>query len=192
MGLRVKLIEMFYQAAGSSRQIRTLLTPAGMIFFFGVLTLLVLAALQLDKLLRFPRLLPEPANIAVSVPILAIGLCLVVWSIRHFIKVKGTPVPFNPPPKVVASGPYAYIRNPMLTGVFVVFFGLGFLFRSISLAFIITPLLVLLNVWELRALEEPELEKRLGPEYVEYRKRVPMFLPRLRGLFSNLCRSQHC
>jgi protein-S-isoprenylcysteine O-methyltransferase Ste14 len=32
-------------------------------------------------------------------------------------------------------------------------------------------------VWELKAIEEPELEKRLGKDYVEYKKRVPMFFP---------------
>jgi protein-S-isoprenylcysteine O-methyltransferase Ste14 len=35
-------------------------------------------------------------------------------------------------------------------------------------------------VWELKAVEERELEKRLGKDYVEYKKRVPMFVPRLK------------
>jgi protein-S-isoprenylcysteine O-methyltransferase Ste14 len=59
-------------------------------------------------------------------------------------------------------------------------FGLGILFRSISLVFIFTPLVVFLTVVGLRAIEEPELEKRLGKEYLEYKKRVPMFIPRLK------------
>ena len=113
-------------------------------------------------------------------PILAIGLFLTLWSILHFIKVKGTPVPFNPPPKLVTTGPYAFARNPMLTGVFILLFGFGILFRSISLVFIFTPLFILFNVLELRAIEEPELEKRLGKDYFEYKKRVPMFIPRLK------------
>jgi hypothetical protein len=68
----------------------------------------------------------------------------------------------------------------MLMGLFVFLFGLGVLFRSISLVFIFTPLFVLLNALELKAIEEPELEKRFGKEYVEYKKRVPMFIPRLK------------
>jgi protein-S-isoprenylcysteine O-methyltransferase Ste14 len=103
-----------------------------------------------------------------------------IWSILHFIRVKGTPVPFNPPPKLVTTGPYAHVRNPMLTGVFVLLFGLGVLLRSISLVSIFTPLFILLNVWELKAVEERELERRLGKDYVEYKKRVPMFIPRLK------------
>ncbi len=159
---------------------RNLLTPAGAAFFFGLITLLVFAALGVDRLLDFPELIPASLHIVVAVPILAIGLFLIVWSILQFIRVKGTPVPFNPPPKLVTTGPYAHVRNPMLTGVFVLLFGLGVLLRSISLVSIFTPVFILFNVWELKAVEERELEKRLGKDYVEYKKRVPMFVPRLK------------
>ena len=119
-------------------------------------------------------------NIIVSLLILVIGLFLMLWSILHFIKIKGTPVPFNPPPKLVNTGPYFYVRNPMLSGVFILMFGFGILFNSISLAFIFTPLFILFNYVELKAIEEPELEKRLGKDYLEYKKNVPMFFPRFK------------
>ena len=179
MSLRERLIGIFYEAAKGSRKTRNLLSPAGGVFFFGFIALLIFVALQLDKFLWFPKLLPASSNIVVSVPILAIGLFLMIWSVLHFIRVKGTPVPFNPPPKLVTTGPYGHVRNPMLTGVFVLLFGLGVLFRSISLICIFTPLFILLNVWEVKAVEEPELERRLGKDYVEYKKSVPMFIPRL-------------
>lgn len=34
-----------------------------------------------------------------------------------------------------------------------------------------------INVWELKNIEEPELIKRLGEDYIEYRKQTPMFIP---------------
>jgi protein-S-isoprenylcysteine O-methyltransferase Ste14 len=190
VSLRERLIGMFYRAATGSRKTRNLLTPAGIVFFFGLIALFIFVALQVDKFLDFPKLLPTSLNIIVSVPILAIGLFVMIWSILHFIKVKGTPVPFNPPPKLVTTGPYAHVRNPMLTGVFVLLFGLGVLFRSISLVSIFTPLFILLNVWELKAIEERELERRLGKDYVEYKKRVPMFIPRLKVRTKKALRSQ--
>ena len=67
----------------------------------------------------------------------------------------------------------------MLAGVFVLLFGIGFAVNSFSLVVFFTPLYVLLNVWELKNIEEPELEKRLGEEYIEYRKKTPMFIPGL-------------
>jgi protein-S-isoprenylcysteine O-methyltransferase Ste14 len=190
VSLRERLIGIFYKAATGSRKTRNLLTPAGIVFFFGLIALFIFVALQVDKFLDFPKLLPTSLNIIVSVPILAIGLFVMIWSILHFIKVKGTPVPFNPPPKLVTNGPYAHVRNPMLTGVFVLLFGLGVLFRSISLVSIFTPLFILLNVWELKAIEERELERRLGKDYVEYKKRVPMFIPRLKVRTKKALRSQ--
>ena len=105
-------------------------------------------------------------------------MLLIGWSVQNFLKVKGTPVPFNPPPQLVTSGPYAYTRNPMLTGVFALLFGFGIFFGSVSLLFVFTPLFILLNFWELKAIEEPELVKRLGQEYIEYREMTPMFVPR--------------
>ncbi len=179
MSLRERLIGVFYKTAKGSRKTQNLLTPAGVVFFFGFIALFIFVALQVDKFLGFPKLLSTSLDIVVSVPVIVIGLFLMIWSVVHFVRVKGTPVPFNPPPKLVTTGLYAHVRNPMLTGVFVLLFGLGVLFRSISLICIFTPLFILLNVWEVKAVEEPELERRLGKDYVEYKKRVPMFIPRL-------------
>ena len=180
MALPDKLIKIFYTAATGSSRVRNPLTFVGGLFFVTLVTLFVVLSLWIDKLFRFPKLLPTSLSIPISVPILAIGLFLILWSVLHFIKVRGTPVPFNPPPRLVSTGPYAYSRNPMVTGVFILLFGLGFLFGSISLVFILTPLFILLNVLELRTVEEPELEKRLGEDYIEYKKRVSMFIPGLK------------
>lgn len=163
-----------------SKKIRNFLTPIGIIFFFSLIGLLIIISLRIDKLLHFPKLISYPLNTIISFFILVIGLFLMLWSILHFIKVKGTPVPFNPPPKLVTTGPYSYIRNPMLSGVFILMFGFGILFRSISLVFIFTPLFILFNFLELKSIEEPELEKRLGKDYLEYKKSVPMFFPRFK------------
>jgi protein-S-isoprenylcysteine O-methyltransferase Ste14 len=180
MSLREKCIKQIHKVATGSDRIRTLLTPIGVLLFLLLTVTVIAISLQVDKVFKLPKLPLAPFNTTISVPILVIGLFLTLWSILHFIKVKGTPVPFNPPPELVTTGPYAYARNPMLTGVFILLFGFGILFRSISLVSIFTPLFILLNVLELRAIEEPELEKRLGKEYLEYKKRVPMFIPRLK------------
>jgi protein-S-isoprenylcysteine O-methyltransferase Ste14 len=143
--------------------------------------LFVTAAIYVDRFLSLPRLMPEGATIPVSMPLIVVGLAVAAWSALHFLKVQGTPVPFNPPPKVVNTGPYSYARNPMLMGVFLLLFGLGFCFNSFSLVLFFTPLYVLINVWELKNIEEPELIERLGDEYTEYRRNTPMFIPRFRS-----------
>jgi protein-S-isoprenylcysteine O-methyltransferase Ste14 len=179
MGIRDTWINLLHRAATGTKKTRTLLTPIG-ITIFGVFTaLFVVAALWIDNLLDLPSLLPEGASLPVSVPVMAIGIAVTAWSGFHFLRVKGTPVPFNPPPEVVTTGPYRFARNPMLTGVFLFLFGLGFYFESFSLVVFFTPLFILVNVWELKQIEEPELVKRFGDTYIEYRRRTPMFIPGL-------------
>jgi len=68
----------------------------------------------------------------------------------------------------------------MLLGLFIFMLGLGILFSSLSLIFIFTPLFIVLNVLYLKAAEEKEMEKKFGEEYLEYKKRVPMFFPWLK------------
>jgi protein-S-isoprenylcysteine O-methyltransferase Ste14 len=100
--------------------------------------------------------------------------------VLHFLKAKGTPVPLNPHPLLVTKGPYKYIRNPMLTGLFFILVGLGIGFNSFSLLFIFTPLFIAINYFELTLIEEPELLKRLGNKYYIYRNNTPMFIPGLK------------
>ncbi len=177
MGFRESWINLFHRAATSPKKARTLLTPIG-VSIFGIFTaLFVIAAIYIDRLLILPGLIPDGAKLPLSIPLVVTGIATTAWSVIHFLRVKGTPVPFNPPPKVVKTGPYRYVRNPMLTGVFLFLFGIGFYINSITLVFFFTPLFIAINVWELKEIEEPELIKRLGDEYIEYRQQTPMFIP---------------
>jgi protein-S-isoprenylcysteine O-methyltransferase Ste14 len=181
ISLKSQWISLFYRAATGTKSIRTLLTPLGAGFFILFIVVLVLVSIHLDRWMGLPKLLPRPWHLLFSMPPAGIGFFMVGWSVQHFIKAKGTPVPFNPPPRLVQSGPYAFTRNPMLTGVFFLLFSLGFCMASISMVFFFTPLFIGINFWELKSIEEPELEKRLGETYRIYKRKTPMFIPRLRG-----------
>ena len=183
MTIKSKWIDFLCRVATGSRKIRNFFTPIGA-FFYGLLIFsFVVVSLQVDHLLGIREIFPRSLSIILALPVFSISLFLIGWSILNFFKARGTPVPFNPPPRLVTTGPYAYVRNPMLTGVFALLFGLGVLLGSASLLFVFTPLFILINVWELKVIEEPELIKRLGEEYLEYRKRTPMFFPDVRIIF---------
>lgn len=177
MSLKDRWIHLIYRTAMGSRKVRLLITPVVALSYFLFASLFVILSFPADRLLGLPDLLPLSISSVLAVPVIFLGLFLALWSVLHFFQVRGTPVPFNPPPELVTSGPYAYTRNPMLSGLFIFLFGLALAFRSVSLFFIFTPLFILVNVMELKAIEEPELEMRLGQEYLEYKKRTPMFLP---------------
>jgi protein-S-isoprenylcysteine O-methyltransferase Ste14 len=179
MTFKTKWIEIIYNVATSSRKIRNFFTPFGAFFFFLFVFAFILLALQVDKLLGFTDIFLRPLSLILSSPLFLVAVILIGWSILTFLRAKGTPVPLNPPPQLVTTGPYAYTRNPMLTGVFALLFGIGVLLGSFSLLVIFIPLFILVSVWELKTIEEPELLKRLGQDYREYRKKTPMFFPGL-------------
>ena len=175
--IRDRLINVMYRVAIGAKKTRNLLTPVGVLIFALFTALFVFLAVLLDGVLALRWPVPTTVSWLVATPLMLVGIAVTGWSVFHFLRVKGTPVPFNPPPTVVDSGPYRYARNPMLTGVFLMLFGIGFAIQSPSLVLIFTPLYVLVNFWELKEIEEPELTKRLGEDYVAYRKRTPMFIP---------------
>ncbi len=177
MKIREKWIFLLHRAATGTRKTRMLLTPIGILIFGVFTTLFVISAIALDRLLSLRGLFLESTNFLLATPFVLIGVVITAWSAFHFLKIKGTPVPFNPPSRLVKTGPYRYVRNPMLTGIFLFLFGVGFGINSFSLVLVFTPLYIAMNVWELKQIEEPELVKRLGNEYVDYQKQTPMFIP---------------
>jgi len=178
MSNRERWILTFNKAAKRSNKMFTPLTLLGFIFFLTFNIGFISLALWLDNVLKLPGYLPMPWNLIIATPVLLFGLFFMFWSVGNFLKAKGTPVPFNPPKILVIAGPYAYSRNPMMTGLFGLLFGLGILLNSIMLTFLITPLIIFIAVMQIKKIEEPELEMRFGNDYLEYKERVPMFWPK--------------
>ena len=178
MKLKTKWIHLIFTVATGSRRARMVLAPFVGLSFFLFASLFVLFAFLIDGWLNLPAFPPAPYHRYLGLPLILIGGILAVWCVLHFVKVKGTPVPLNPPPVLVTSGPYAYVRNPMLGGVFLLLFGLGFAFQSLTLLLVFTPLFILMNILEIKMIEEPELEMRLGRNYSEYKKKTPIFFPK--------------
>jgi len=177
--LQELIINLIYKAATGTKRIRMILTPlVGFIFSCIVLSLIVFSFF-LDQFFGLPEFISKPFSIAISTPFLVIGSFLWLWSAWKFLKTKGTPVPVNPPPKLVTDGPYAYSRNPMMTGLFMVMAGIGIFFGSVTLTFVMTPLFVFMSILEFKYIEEPELAKRFGTQYIEYKKKTPIIIPKL-------------
>ena len=174
----MNLIDFVHSVATGSQSRRSLLTPVGLLVFGDSLLLVVVAGLLVDRVLHLPPLLPGLIGVAIGFPLLAIGSVLCGWCVVRFRKAAGTPVPINPPTELVVEGPYRWTRNPMLTGVFTGLFGVGVLLHSIGTVAVSTPAYILLHLIELKLVEEPELERRFGAAYTEYKRDVPMFWPR--------------
>jgi len=92
----------------------------------------------------------------------------------------GTPLPLDPPRKLVVSGPYRFVRNPMYVGMMVVIIGLGLVFPNITRGMLIEAA----AFWGAAALvvlafEEPVLRSMFDGDYEQYRAAVPRWIPRL-------------
>ncbi len=107
------------------------------------------------------------------------GALFLACLMRFGVEGKGTLAPWDPPAHLVVSGPYAYVRNPMISGVILLLFAEGLLLRSPPhLAW--AGIFFLINATYIPLLEEPLLRAKFGKQYEEYRKGVPRLIPRLR------------
>jgi protein-S-isoprenylcysteine O-methyltransferase Ste14 len=108
------------------------------------------------------------------------GLTLLIVTIRMFILIgKGTIMPWDPTRRMIISGPYRFVRNPMILGVISIEVGEAILFASYGMVLLAALFFVINTVYFILS-EEPGLEKRFGAEYVEYKKNVPRWIPRLK------------
>ncbi|MCL6450036.1 MAG: isoprenylcysteine carboxylmethyltransferase family protein [Acetobacteraceae bacterium] len=159
--------------------------------------LMILAIRGLEGLLGMGPAFPPPWNGVAFALASAWGAVWMSWSI-YYIHAAGQGGPaeaagkgIRPTVHLMRGGPYAFCRNPMMHGYTVAFpVGLGFLLRSWAV-FIFVPLwLGLVHVF-LTRVEEPELERRFGDEYREYRAGLPRLMLRMRGARARLAAARH-
>jgi protein-S-isoprenylcysteine O-methyltransferase Ste14 len=124
---------------------------------------------------------------AMGVALLVVGVCTGVvglwlfgYSLAHFIsRGRGTLAPWDPPRRLVVSGPYRFVRNPMISGVCFVLVSEALILRSPAHGWWAAAVL-LINAIYIPLIEEPTLHSRVGEPYREYSRHVRRLLPRLR------------
>jgi len=116
-----------------------------------------------------------------GVLLLAIGATLFASSLYLIAtRGRGTLAPWDPPRRLVVTGPYRRVRNPMISGVLFALFGEALLLQSLPHMLLALAFLAVNGLY-IPLLEEPQLEARFGDEYRRYRRHVSRFLPRLRS-----------
>jgi len=107
-----------------------------------------------------------------------IGLMIMVVCISAFIRIgRGTLAPWSPTKKLVITGLYRYVRNPMIFGVLIALIGEAFALRSLNIL-IWAASFFIINTLYFIVYEEPNLEDRFGNEYLDYKKHVSRWLPK--------------
>jgi protein-S-isoprenylcysteine O-methyltransferase Ste14 len=125
--------------------------------------------------LRIGEAPPSSAVVAAGIAVTALGELLRLWGVHHIGAISRTRSDRLGP--LVASGPFALMRNPLYVGNIAVWAGFALTARLVWLA----PAIVLLLGLEYHAIvrwEERLLETRLGEAYREYASRVPRWWPK--------------
>jgi len=79
--------------------------------------------------------------------------------------------------RLLTEGVYSRIRHPQYTGLFIIIFGEGIVHWPTIVSVTAFPVIVLAYTMLARK-EERQMVEKFGDEYLEYRRHVPMFIPR--------------
>ena len=108
-----------------------------------------------------------------------IGFLIRLWATKHI----GRRMPWKKrkEKKLVRTGPYAIVRNPLYIGNILIAGGLSVISELIW--FIPFVILYLFSAYHMVALyEEKKLTERWGHEYQNYLREVPRWIPKLKDL----------
>ncbi len=122
---------------------------------------------------------PTAQTLIAGFIIALLGESIRIWGVRHAGGATRTTSGAGAS-SLITHGPFAYVRNPLYVGNFLLSGGLVIM----SWAWMPWMLLIFLVMFALQysmivSLEEEELQKRFGDEYRAYCEQVPRWIPRL-------------
>ncbi|MFY9641448.1 MAG: isoprenylcysteine carboxylmethyltransferase family protein [Rhodomicrobium sp.] len=116
---------------------------------------------------------------AIGVVLVLAGLPALTDSFARFVlDGLGTPAPVAPTRKLVLTGLYRYVRNPMYAALLAIIFGQALLFGDRRLAVLGALAWAASHIF-VTGFEEPGLARKYGAQYAAYRANVPRWIPRL-------------
>jgi protein-S-isoprenylcysteine O-methyltransferase Ste14 len=123
---------------------------------------------------------PSPASLMGGFAITVVGECLRLWAVSHAGGATRTTGEAGAGAELITHGPFAYVRNPLYLGNFLIALG----FCVMAAAWMPWMLLVLLAFFGLQyrliiSLEEEHLRRHFGRVYEDYLAQVPRLFPRL-------------
>jgi protein-S-isoprenylcysteine O-methyltransferase Ste14 len=153
-------------------------------------TLIQIICVWIITLILFPWLIIQAFEIDGTSNSVILIVCITLFILFSILglssafmivqKGEGTPLPADQTRKLVVSGPYRYVRNPMAIAGLGQGLAICLFFNSIHL---LTYTIVGGLIWQLvvRPIEEKNMALRFGEEYEEYRRKIRCWIPRIEG-----------
>jgi len=110
---------------------------------------------------------PTPLTLIVGGVVAFCGVGIRAWAAGHIRKAE----------RLATSGPYAFTRNPLYFGSFVL--GAGFTIAAAVWWLVVLFIILYLGIYyPVMRVEEGDIREIFGPEFDEYKSGVPLFFPR--------------
>lgn len=156
-----------------------LLARTGMqtLFFWGTFLVVIPVVVSLVEARWMLRIdVPVPVRVFGGILLLC-ATALGIWSaVSMSVKGEGTPLPSQMAHRLVITGPYRYVRNPMAVAGIAQGVAVGLLLGSwMVVAYSLFGSILWNTV--VRPLEEDDLQQRFGSDFVAYRRRVSCWVP---------------
>jgi protein-S-isoprenylcysteine O-methyltransferase Ste14 len=129
--------------------------------------------------LSMPLLPQMPARSLLALALVALGLGFSVWARVHLGRNWSGAVTLKQGHELIRSGPYAYVRHPIYTGLLVAF--LGTAIECGEACALLGLAIVLFSFVRKLRLEEALMRARFPAEYPRYCAEVPALLPVIRA-----------
>jgi protein-S-isoprenylcysteine O-methyltransferase Ste14 len=147
-------------------------------FVVAPFTLTVLVPLWMTGWRMQPPFFGLPPVRVIGVLLAIAGAVPLIESFRRFaVEGLGTPAPIAPTQRLIVTGFYRYVRNPMYVSVVAIILGQALILGDIRLLTYAAIVWLGFHVFVL-AYEEPTLARTYGPEYDAFRAHVPRWIPR--------------
>lgn len=106
--------------------------------------------------------------VPISNVIILTGMLLVIFGWRKIFRTKN---------QLVTTGIYSHVRHPQYLGFLLITLGMNVLWVTLS-TLLLWPVLAFLY-YRLAKEEDNQMEEKFGEEFLEYKSKVPTFIPKL-------------
>jgi protein-S-isoprenylcysteine O-methyltransferase Ste14 len=155
---------------------------AGRIFAFYTLPLIVVSyvAVYLSAFWQYSRgndWVPSGGLALAGIGTMLISVIGRAWAIRSLGPYHSIQIEIRDPHPLIEFGPYRYVRNPYYLSNLIEIIGLVLVAESLATMVLAAGIYVPLLTHRM-LLEEKALQEKLGEVFCEYKRRVPLLIPR--------------
>jgi len=138
--------------------------------FAAFMSIWILDSFVFKFSVKFAGYVPWSVRLILSLALITIGVTMGYLAEKVLFRQK------QDSPHVIDTGVLAHVRHPLYLGGLLVYF--GFVIGTLSILSLITYMFVFVVYDYLATFEEENLERVFGQDYVEYKRRVPKWIPR--------------